>query len=76
MHDCNDPQRLSIGRIGYQVIPRIREAQRPRGEIWAAVALMRKRHNRLEGRLNLIDRSIGGILAALGYEFPNSIEIY
>jgi hypothetical protein len=30
---------------------------------------MRERDKRLNGRLNLIDHSIGGILAVFGYEF-------
>lgn len=75
MHDRDNPQRLFVGRISDKVIPRICEAQRARGEVGAAVALMRERDKRFDSRLNLINHSISGNVTVLGYEFPNSIEI-
>jgi len=75
MHDRDNPQRFFVGRIRNEVISRIGEAQRTRGQIRAAVTLVGKRNKRFDGRLNCFDHPISSKLAVFGDEFPNSVKI-
>jgi hypothetical protein len=70
VHYRYNPQGLFVWREGDEIVPRVRKAQRTRGEIAPTVALMRKGHKRLNGRLNLIDYPICGIRTVFGYIFP------
>ena len=75
MHDRDNPQRTLIRRVGYEVIPRVGEAQRARGEIGATMALMGKRNKRLDSRLDCIDHPIGCPGIVFGHKFPNRVEV-
>lgn len=74
MHNRDNPQRSFIRRLRYEVISRVREAQRTRGEIGATVALMWKR-KRFDGRFNCIDHPVGCFRIVFGYVFPNRIKV-
>jgi hypothetical protein len=75
VHHCHNPQWLLLRRVSDDVISGIHETQRPRSEIGAAVALLRKRNKRLDSRLNLVDGPIGGIEIVRRYLFPNIVEV-
>ena len=75
MHDRHNPQRYFLRRVGNQIVPRGREAQRARGEVGAAVALMGELNERFNGCLNVVDRPISGKMVVFSDELPNGVEV-
>lgn len=75
MHHGNHPQRAFIRRIGNELLPDNRKAQRTGCEVGPSVCLMRKEHQTVESLTNIHNYTVGGSDVIGGYIFPNLIEI-
>ena len=71
MHHREDPQGLLFRSVGNQVLACQSEAERTRGEIRAAMALIGKGNQPTNGCQNFRDHPVGSVEIIGAYEFPN-----